>query len=125
VGDTGWQRTVPAFSCNLIRHSDNYADWAMTRLDRAQCLIYTGDITSGLEYASETITTIAPAQRRGIITLRGRGIVETLPEGEKRLPAARSFQELLQRLKVWGLCLLDHTRRACVLCVAGGSTPEL
>ena len=74
---------------------DNYADWAMTRLDRAQCLIYAGDITGGLEYASETITTIAPAQRRGIITLRGRDIVETLPEGEKRLPAARSFQELL------------------------------
>jgi len=74
---------------------DNYADWAMTRLDRAQCLIYAGDITSGLEYASETITTITPAQRRGIITLRGRDIVETLPEAEKRLPAARSFQELL------------------------------
>ena len=62
---------------------DNYADWAMTRLDRAQCLIYAGDITSGLEYASETITTINPAQRRGIITLRGRDIVETLPEGER------------------------------------------
>jgi tetratricopeptide (TPR) repeat protein len=74
---------------------DNYADWAMTRLDRAQCLIYAGDITSGLEYASDTITTITPAQRRGIITLRGRDIVETLPEGEKRLPAARSFEELL------------------------------
>jgi tetratricopeptide (TPR) repeat protein len=74
---------------------DNYADWAMTRLDRAQCLIYAGDITSGLEYASETITTITPAQRRGIITLRGQNIVETLPEGEKRLPAARSFRELL------------------------------
>jgi tetratricopeptide (TPR) repeat protein len=74
---------------------DNYADWAMTRLDRAQCLIYAGDITSGLDYASETITTITPAQRRGIITLRGQGIVETLPEDEKRLPPARSFQELL------------------------------
>ena len=60
---------------------DNYADWAMTRLDRAQCLIHAGDITSGLEYASETITTIAPAQRQGIITLRGRDIVETLPRG--------------------------------------------
>jgi hypothetical protein len=74
---------------------DNYADWAMTRLDRAQCLIYAGDIASGLEYARETMTTITPAQRRGIITLRGRDIVETLPEGEKRLPPARNFRELL------------------------------
>ena len=32
---------------------------------------------------------------------------------------------LLQRLKVRGLCPLDHTRRACVIGVSGGSTPEL
>jgi len=37
----------------------------------------------------------------------------------------RRLRGLLQRLKVWGLCLLDHARRACVLCVAGRSTPEL
>jgi tetratricopeptide (TPR) repeat protein len=74
---------------------DNYADWAMTRLDRAQCLIYSGDITTGLQYASETITMITPAQRRGIITLRGQDIVETLPECERELPAAREFRELL------------------------------
>ena len=28
----------------------------------------------------------------------------------------------LQKLNGWGLCLLDHSRRACVNCVAGGST---
>ena len=31
----------------------------------------------------------------------------------------------LQKLNGWGLCLLDHSRRACVNCVAGGSTPEI
>ena len=31
----------------------------------------------------------------------------------------------LQRLKVRGLCPLDHTRRACVIDVSGGSTPEV
>ena len=31
---------------------------------------------------------------------------------------------LLQKLNGWGLCLLDHSRRTCVNCVAGGSTPE-
>jgi len=30
---------------------DNYTDWAMTRLDRSQCLIYSGEISGGLEYA--------------------------------------------------------------------------
>ena len=32
---------------------------------------------------------------------------------------------LIQKLNGWGLCLLDHSRRACVNCVAGGSTPEI
>ncbi len=75
--------------------SDNYADWAMTRLDRAQCLIHAGDVTSGLEYANETVTTITAAQRQGIIALRGREIMKTLPESEKKRAAARSFEELL------------------------------
>jgi tetratricopeptide (TPR) repeat protein len=74
---------------------DNYADWAMTRLDRAQCLIYAGDITSGLEYAGETITTISPSQRRGIILLRSQEVIKALSEGQKKLPAARTFSELL------------------------------
>jgi hypothetical protein len=67
----------------------------MTRLDRAQCLIRAGDVTSGLEYASETVTTITPAQRQGIIALRGREILKTLPDGEKKRPVARSLDELL------------------------------
>ncbi len=32
---------------------------------------------------------------------------------------------VLQKLNGWGLCLRDHSRRACVNCVAGGSTPEI
>jgi hypothetical protein len=67
----------------------------MTRLDRAQCLIYAGDVTSGLDYAKETVTTITAAQRQGIITLRGREIMKVLPENEKKRAAARSFEELL------------------------------
>ena len=38
---------------------------------------------------------------------------------------ARRAGILLQKLNGWGLCLLDHSRRACVNCVAGGSTPEI
>jgi hypothetical protein len=31
----------------------------------------------------------------------------------------------LQKLNGQGLCLLDHSRRACVIVVAGGATPEV
>ncbi len=74
---------------------DNYTDWAMTRLDRAQCLIYAGEIASALEYACATITELVPAQRRGIIALRGQEIMNKLPEDEKKRSAARDFRDLL------------------------------
>lgn len=74
---------------------DNYTDWAMTRLDRAQCLIYSGDLTSGLEYATETIGELARAQRKGIITLRAKEIIGALPRDRKSLVAARDLREIL------------------------------
>ncbi len=74
---------------------NNYTDWAMTRLDRSQCLIYSGDISGGLEYAAETVESLTEPQRKGIITLRGQQIVGALPESEKKLVAARDLRELL------------------------------
>lgn len=74
---------------------DNYTDWAMTRLDRAQCLIYAGEITEGLDYAFETITSVAAPKRKGIISLRAQTVVQTVPEKARNLPAARNLGELL------------------------------
>lgn len=76
-------------------NQDNYTDWALTRLDRAQCLVYSGDVSDGLAYATETMTSITEAERRGIITLRGQQIVKALPEGEKKAITARDFSDLL------------------------------
>jgi tetratricopeptide (TPR) repeat protein len=78
-----------------LNTQDNYADWAMTRLDRSQCLVYSGDISGGLQYAMETMNSLTGPQRKGIITLRGQQIVGALPETEKKFVAARDFQELL------------------------------
>jgi hypothetical protein len=67
----------------------------MTRLDRTQCLIYSGDLTSGLEYATEAIGELTHPQRKGIITLRGKEIMRALPRDGKSLVAARDFHEIL------------------------------
>lgn len=75
---------------------DNYTDWAMTRFDRAQCLIYSGDLTSGLEYTTETIGKLAHSQRKGIIRLRAEEIFKTLPVDGKSLVAARDLREILR-----------------------------
>ena len=88
----------PAFKAQAraleLCSQDNYTDWAMTRLDHAQCLVYSGDVNGGLAYAAETMTSLTGAQRRGIITLRGRELVEALPERDK-LITARDFKDLL------------------------------
>lgn len=73
----------------------NYTDWAMTRLDRAQCLACSGNIADGLRYATETITDLTEPQRQGIIILRAKEIVEVLPGKEKKLQAVRDFNEFI------------------------------
>ncbi len=57
---------------------------AKTRLDRAKCLVYSGELTAGVEYATETVKSLDGPQRKAIITLRGQEIVGFLPEREKR-----------------------------------------
>jgi tetratricopeptide (TPR) repeat protein len=74
---------------------DDYNDWALTRLDRAHCLVYDHDITSGLAYASETMKSLTVPQRQGIIVLRGKEILGTLPKKEIRRAIVSDFRELL------------------------------
>ncbi len=73
----------------------NYTDWAMTRLDRAQCLIHANDIMTALEYAVQTISSLSESKRLGIISLRAQEIMQTLPEMSGSIPAARDLGELL------------------------------
>jgi transcriptional regulator with XRE-family HTH domain len=73
----------------------DYTDWAMTRLDRAICLAYTGDTAAALSYAMETLAGLTETQRRGIITLRGHDLLNSLPARQEELETARDFRELL------------------------------
>jgi tetratricopeptide (TPR) repeat protein len=73
----------------------DYTDWAMTRLDRATCLVYDGDVSEGLAYATHTLANLTEPQRQGIISLRGSEILQALPADPKALPAARDFRDLL------------------------------
>jgi plasmid maintenance system antidote protein VapI len=89
----------PAFRAQeralVLCSPDNYTDWAMTRLDRAQCLIYADEIADGLEYAIETLTSLDKPKRQGIIALRAQEITRTVPKEAGSLAAARDIRELL------------------------------
>jgi hypothetical protein len=54
-------------------------DRAMTRLDRAACLLHSDETTDALEYATETVDSLSQAQRNAI-TLRGHEILNSLPK---------------------------------------------
>jgi tetratricopeptide (TPR) repeat protein len=73
----------------------DYTDWAMTRLDRAECLTHSDETADAFAYAAETIDSLTMEQRKGIITLRGHDILDSLPRQRQALPAARDFRELL------------------------------
>jgi tetratricopeptide (TPR) repeat protein len=73
----------------------DYTDWAMTRLDRAACLVFSGETADGLAYAADTLTALTEDRRSGIITRRGYQILADLPSAERRMSAVRDFRDLL------------------------------
>lgn len=77
----------------LCPRSD-YTDWAMTRLDHARCLADDGDAAGAVSYASKTLADLSGQQRQGIIALRGREIMNGLPERYQAVPAVRELREL-------------------------------
>jgi len=72
----------------------DYTDWALSRLDRAQCFAWT-DLDTGLDYAAETIAALTGPQRRGIIADRARRLLGALSPVQLTSPLAREFAELV------------------------------
>ena len=61
--------------------------------------------------------------RRALAKLKEMGITDTVPGYATFVRFPDQGVPKLQKLNGRGLCLLDHSRRACVIRVAGGSTP--
>jgi hypothetical protein len=78
----------------LCSKADHY-DWALTRLDRAQCLIYDHDVSGGLVYATETFTALAQSDLQGLIRVRGQTLLDSVPERERGLAPARDLKGAL------------------------------
>jgi tetratricopeptide (TPR) repeat protein len=73
----------------------DYADWALIRLDKSKCLIYSGDVSDGLNYALETMQSLSAAQRLGIITARAQQTLGALGKEHQGMPVARDLNDLL------------------------------
>lgn len=73
----------------------DYTDWAMTRLDRAACVAYQGDMSGAISYATETLLGLDSLRRKGIITSRGHEFLADLPPSQRSGADARDLRELL------------------------------
>ncbi|HEY9474532.1 MAG TPA: hypothetical protein VIS06_11875 [Mycobacteriales bacterium] len=75
--------------------ASDYLDRTLVRLDRATCLAHDGDTKTAMSHATHTLANLTDEQRRGIITLRARDLVHSLPSAERALPAVRELGDLL------------------------------
>lgn len=73
----------------------DYMDQALTRLDRASCLLHDGDVTTAAGYAIDTLLNLDDQQRRGIITVRAEELLRSLPRQQRALQPVRELRELL------------------------------
>jgi len=75
--------------------SGDYTDGALTRLDRADCLVFDGQIELGVHAIVSTLSGLNDSQRQGIIDLRAREIVTGLT------PEKRSFRPVRELVEQW------------------------
>lgn len=67
----------------------------MTKLDRANCLVYDGDVTGAVEVMVDAATPLTDQQRQGIIAARVRETIAAMPPQYKALPTVRDLHDLL------------------------------
>ncbi|MBV9140889.1 MAG: helix-turn-helix domain-containing protein [Pseudonocardiales bacterium] len=75
--------------------TSDYMDRTMTRLDRAHCLAYNGDVSGAVAIVVEATTSLTSLQRHGIIATRVRETIAILPAQHRALPAVRDLHDLL------------------------------
>ena len=75
--------------------ASDYMDQTMTKLDRANCLAYDGDVTGAVAVIVQATSPLTDRQRQGIIAARVRETIAALPAQHHALPAVRDLHYLL------------------------------
>jgi transcriptional regulator with XRE-family HTH domain len=75
--------------------ASDYMDQTMTKLDRANCLVYDGDVTGAVDVMTEATTQLTDQQRQGIIAARVRETIAVLTPQHQALPVVRDLHDLL------------------------------
>lgn len=92
--DSAAARVAQARALELYPDSD-YLDRTLVKLDLASCVAQDGDPTSAMTDAIRALTALPADQRSGIILLRGKQVLGSLPRQQRALSAAREFHSVL------------------------------
>lgn len=74
---------------------ENYLDRALVQLDRAQCYVQDGEVSSAVELAMATFLALEPSQAQGMIAIRVRDMLNLLPRGAQSGPAVLELREAI------------------------------
>jgi tetratricopeptide (TPR) repeat protein len=94
LGDTTAALPVLDRALELCPAAD-FTDWAMTRLNRAECMILDGDPDTGLAYAADTLAALDVPRRQGVIAGRGAALLTGLPAAQRTSRAGHELRALL------------------------------
>jgi tetratricopeptide (TPR) repeat protein len=94
LGDTKRARAAHEAALSLVPRSD-FLDRTLVHLDMAACHARDGDVQQALTIASNALQHLSAEQRQGLVALRGREILRSLPQQQRELPAVRDFRDLL------------------------------
>ncbi|MFV2019367.1 helix-turn-helix domain-containing protein [Micromonospora sp. LOL_023] len=98
LGDVEAALAVQDRALELCPPAD-YTDWALTRLDRANCLTVTGHASDALDQIADTIGSLDEAKRQGIIAERARHVLDALPATQRSASTAGDLRALLTTTK--------------------------
>lgn len=79
--------------------AEDFMDRALVLLDRADCLVADGDISSAIELTKQTLRGLESSQAQGLIANRARETLLALPDGEIRRLNALELREAIESLK--------------------------
>lgn len=94
LGDTRAALAAQDRALELCAPGD-YMDWALIRLDRAVCLLLDGDVKGALQVAADTIKSVTPPQRVGIISTRVHELLSALDGAGHNAAHVGELRELL------------------------------
>lgn len=79
--------------------ADDYLDLTLVHLDRAACLIHSGDIQVGARHLVRVLSELAPEHLDRLVVERAHAVIGQVPGSEVDAPAVREARDFLTMIE--------------------------